>query len=225
MEKFLRSNHFAKGLALFLAVALWLFVIGDSITRTTPSRKHIEGVPLVYENLETGLVVTSLPTIVSVTLEGLPEAFDGLMIDELEAYVDLAEKEPGLYRLRVRGKPPRGLTLVVFTPDEVEVVIEPLQAASYNVYAEFYGTPADGWSRQSFSYEPMQVRAEAPQSVLEQISRVVLRIDQSGMREENRGELAPLILDMEGNELTGVSLIPEKISFMINLVKNEDNGS
>jgi YbbR domain-containing protein len=37
MEKFLRSNNFARILAFFLAVIMWLFVSGDNLTRTTPT--------------------------------------------------------------------------------------------------------------------------------------------------------------------------------------------
>ena len=59
MEKFLRSNMFARILALFMAIALWLFVMGDNITRNTPSRTVMKDVPLNYGNLEHGLVVTS----------------------------------------------------------------------------------------------------------------------------------------------------------------------
>lgn len=72
MEKFLRSNYLARALAVFLAIALWLFVTGDNITRNTPSRTVMKDVPLNYENLEPGLVVTSELGTVDVTLEGWP---------------------------------------------------------------------------------------------------------------------------------------------------------
>jgi len=38
MDKVLRSNKFALFIAVFLAIILWLFVTGDKITRSTPSR-------------------------------------------------------------------------------------------------------------------------------------------------------------------------------------------
>ncbi len=222
MEKFLRSNMFARGLALFLSVALWLFVMGDNITRTTDTIKEYQGVPLIVESLEDGLVITDMPATVSVTLEGLPAVFDGLTVDELEAYVDLEEKGPGLHRLRVRGKPPRGLNLVSFSPEQVDLVIEALNTAVYQVFVDFFGEPAEGWERKTFSVDPMHVRVEAPQSIFEQIDRVVLQVDQSGIRDQYRQELTPVAVDSQGEEITGVTLIPDKIMVTINLVEKEE---
>lgn len=222
MEKFSRSNMFARGLALFLAIALWLFVMGDNITRTTPSRKEYQGVALTVENLEAGLVITDMPAVVSITLEGLPDAFDGLTVDELEAYIDLEEKGIGLHKLRVRGKPPRGLSLVSFSPEEVDVFIEILGAAVYQVFVDIFGEPAEGWIRKSFSFDPMHVRVEAPQSIFEQVDRIVLRVDQSGIRDQYRQELTPVAVNSQGEEVAGVRLFPDKITVTITLVPKEE---
>jgi YbbR domain-containing protein len=224
MEKFLRSNMFARGLALFLAIALWLFVMGDNITRTTPSRKEFQGVPLTVENLEEGLVITDMPATVSVTLEGLPASFDGLTVDELEAYIDLAEKGIGSHQLRVRGLPPRGLSLVSFSPEHVAVFIEIYNTAVFEVFVDIYGDPAEGWIRKTFSIDPMHVRVEAPQSVFEQIDRVVLRVDQSGLRDQYRQELNPVAVDSRGEVLAGVTLVPDKIMVTITLLQQEEQA-
>ncbi len=222
MEKFLRSNMFARILALFMAIALWLFVMGDNITRTTPVRKEIQGVPLNVENLEDGLVVTDAPASVSVILEGLPAAFEGLTVDELEAYVDLAEKGPGNHRLRVRGKPPRGLSLITFSPEQVNITLEALNSAVFQVAVDFYGEPAQGWTRKTFSLDPASVRVEAPQSTFELIEQVVLRIDQSGLSGQTRRQATPVAVDSQGEELPGVTLIPGEITITINLERIED---
>lgn len=224
MEKFLRSNYLARALAVFLAIALWLFVTGDNITRNTPSRTVMKDVPLNYENLEPGLVVTSELGTVDVTLEGLADAFEGLTISDVDAHVDLAEKEAGVHRLQVRVKPPRGLELVTFTPEQVELVIEPLISADFPVYVEYSGTPAAGWMRQKAGFEPMHISVEGPQSMIETISRVVLYIDQSGKRSEFKGELAPVLLDDQGKEIDskGLEISPEKIAFTIYFVEVGD---
>lgn len=222
MEKFLRSNMFARGLALFLSIALWLFVMGDNITRTTPSRKEYQGVPLTVDNLEAGLVITDMPATVSITLEGLPDAFDGLTVDELEAYIDLDDKGTGLHKLRVRGKPPRGLSLVSFSPEEVDISIEILASAVYQVFVDIFGDPAEGWTRKSFSIDPMHVRVEAPQPVFDQVDRIVLSVDQNGIRDQYRQELTPVAVNSAGEEVVGVTLIPNRITVIINLVPKEE---
>ncbi len=225
MEKFLRSNNFARVLAIFIAIILWLFVMGDNITRTTPIIKVIQGVPLHYENLGPGLTVVDMPETVDVTLEGLPETFEGLIVGEMDVYVDLDEKETGHHQLRVRCAPPRALSLVSISPDVVDVVIETIESAAYPVYLEFTGTPAPGWVRQSHAISPTQVQVEAHRSLFEQIYRIVLRVDQTGMQETAQVKLAPMVLDRQGKVLPGVSLVPDQVEVSVELVREETPDS
>lgn len=224
MEKFWRSNLVDRALAIFLAIALWLFVTGDNITRTTPSRKVIEGVPLEYANLEKGHAVTGLPATVDVTLEGLADTFDGLTMSEVEAYLDLSGLESGLHQVRVQGRPPRGLTLVSFSPAQVEVLIEPLHSALYPVRVEFDGTPAAGWTRQSYTCEPMQVSVEAAQSVLDSIGRVVAYVDLNGRRQSFQVTPAPVVFDLSGEEISGLEIKPARVTISVDMIHRENSA-
>ena len=100
MERFLRSNNFARLIAVFLALILWLFVTGDKITRTTPSRKVWQDIPLRVENVNQDFIVTDIPATIDITLEGLPESFEDLTMQEIDAFVDLSGKEPGNHLIR-----------------------------------------------------------------------------------------------------------------------------
>lgn len=221
MDKFFRSKYFTAIIAVFLAVAMWLVVTGDTITRTMPSQKVFYDVPLEVEDLEKGLVVTEIPNTVNITLEGLAEDIASVTLVDLEAYVDLAEREPGVHQLRVRGRPPRGISLVSFHPPEVEVVIESVVSKDYQVKFEFIGSPAEGWDVVGFNLEPVQVSVEGPSSVMEKVDSVHLTIDQSGIRDEYREELSPMVLDAQGREVTGVTMVPEKITVLLNLRRIE----
>ena len=70
----------------------------------------------------------------------------------------------------------------------------------------------------------MHVSVEGPQSLIEAISRAVLYIDQSGKRNELRGELAPVLLDMQGKEIdtTGLAISPGKVAYTVTFVEDED---
>ena len=61
-----------------------------------------------------------------------------------------------------------------------------------------------------------------PQSILEQVSRVVLPVDQSGLRDEYRAEIAPVALDQHGEELADLTITPEKIAVVVQFVKLEN---
>lgn len=221
MNKFLRNNLFARILSIFLALILWLFVAGDNITRTTPVQKIIQGVPLQVENLGHGLVVQEIPATVNVTLEGLTDVFEGLTAHELEAYVDLADRSAGQQRVKVRGKPPRGLTLIAFSPEQVEVVLEAEITTSLPVEIEIEGIPAAGWQIGHFESEPVEVTLQTPQSIFDSIEQVLVTVNVTGARNTYRKEVEPVFLDRQGQEIEGLLVHPETVTVSVVLTKEE----
>jgi YbbR domain-containing protein len=212
MEKFLRSNNFARFIAIFLAIILWLFVTGDKITRSTPSRKVWQDVPLRIENLNQDYVVTDIPASVDITLEGLPEAFEDLPIQEIDAFVDLTGKDPGNHLVRVQGRPPRGLNLIMLEPEQVRVTIEAYYSADFTVEIDIIGEPAPGWSLSAYTVDPEEVLVGAPESIFDKIDRLYLLIDITGMRLIENIELSTVAYDEEGNRINGLVVDPNLIS-------------
>lgn len=215
MEKFLRSNNFARFIAIFLAIILWLFVTGDKITRSTPSLKVWQDVPLRIENLNQDYVVTDIPASVDITLEGLPEAFEDLPIQEIDAFVDLTGKEPGNHLVRVQGRPPRGLNLIMLEPEQVRVTIEAYYSADFTVEIDIIGEPAPGWSLAAYTVDPEEVLVGAPESIFDKIDRLYLLIDITGMRLIENIELSTVAYDEEGNRINGLVVDPNLISIRL----------
>lgn len=215
MDSIFRSTNFARVLAIILAVILWLFVTGDKITRTTPSRKVWQDVPLRVENLDQDYVFTDIPASVDMTLEGLPDDFEDLTIHELDAYVDLTGKEPGTHLVRVQGRPPRGLNLVMIEPEQVRVSIEVYYSDDFNVEVEFLGEPAEGWELTDWVIDPESVFVGAPESIFEQVDTIILYVDLTGMRSVERINLTPLAFDEEGNPVTGLVIDPVEVALRL----------
>jgi len=195
MEKFLRSNNFARILAFSLAIILWLYVHGDEFIRTTPDQETFEDVPLQVENLNQDYILTEIPATVDLTLEGLPENFEDLATQEIEAFVDLTDKEPGIHLVRVQGRPPRGLSLVSLEPDQVRVEIEEYITGGFPLEIDIVGEPAENWELIEYTIEPEEVFVGAPQSVFDQIEKVVVGIDIAGMRFFDRINTEPVAFD------------------------------
>lgn len=212
MEKFLRSNNFAKVLSIFLALILWLFVTGDKITRTTPALKVWQDVPIRVENLNQDYVITEMSTSVDITLEGLPEAFEDLPIQEIDAFVDLSGKEPGTHLVRVQGSPPRGLSLVLIEPEQVRIVIEEYFSNDFTVEIDFIGEPAEGWELISYTVLPETVLVGAPEQIFGKVDQVRMLIDLSAMRLFESVEMAPLAYDQEGIPVIGVAIEPNLVT-------------
>jgi YbbR domain-containing protein len=212
MRNFLRSNNFALVLSVLLAIVLWLFVTGDKITRTTPAIKVWQDVPIRVENLTQDFVITDMRTAVDITLEGLPDAFEDLPIQELDAFVDLAGKEAGTHLVRVQGRPPRGLNLVLIEPEQVRIVIEAYYSEDFEIQLEFTGEPAQGWELSGYTLLPEVVLVGAEESLFGKVSLVKLIIDLSGMSLFESVELAPLAYDEEGNPVIGVAIEPNLVT-------------
>ncbi len=229
MEKFLRSNNFARIIAIFLALILWLIVAGEQITQTTPSRQPWQDIPLQVENLDPDYVVTDMPSAVDVTLEGLPEDFVDLTVQEIEVYVDLADLGAGNHLVQVQNRLPSGLTLVLVEPEQVRVSIEAYHAEVFEVEINLIGTPAAGWELVEYTVIPEEVLIGAPESVFEKVDRVVVLIDKTGMRLMESVELSPVAYDEDGNQVDGLlidpSLVTVRFEFQRIQEPDEDNNN
>lgn len=212
MEKFLRSNNFARFIALFIALILWLFVTGDKITRTTPQREVWREIPLEVENLNPDYVITDMPSSVDITLEGLPDDFTDLSVQEIRAYVDLSGKGSGNHLVAVEGQPPRGLNLIMLEPEQVRVSLEAYRSEDFELEINLIGEPADGWELVEYKVVPETVLVGAPESIFERVDRLVLLIDLTGMRLIESVELTPVAYDEEGNRVNNLVIDPSLIT-------------
>lgn len=212
MERFLRSNNFARLIAVFLALILWLFVTGDKITRTTPSLKVWQDIPLRVENVNQDFIVTDIPATIDITLEGLPESFEDLTMQEIDAFVDLIGKEPGNHLVRVQVNPPRGLTLILIEPEQVRVTIEAFSSADFDVQVDLIGEPASGWQLVEYTVDPETVLIGAPESIFVNIDKILLLIDITGMRLMESVELSPVVYNEDGERINGLVIDPNLIT-------------
>ena len=212
MERFLRSNIFARLIAIFLALILWLFVTGDKITRTTPSLKVWQDIPLRIENLDQDFIVTDIPATIDITLEGLTESFEDLTMQEIDAFVDLSGKEPGNHLVRVQVIPPRGLTLNLIEPEQVRATIEAYSSADFDVQVDLIGEPASGWQLVEYTVDPETVLIGAPESIFVNIDKILLLIDITGMRLMESVGLKPVAYNVDGERINGLVIDPSLIT-------------
>ncbi len=212
MEKFFRSNKFVMAVAIFMAVILWLFVTGDKIARTTPQREIWRDVPLQVQNLSQDYVIMDIVETVDVTLEGLSDDFEGLTMQEIEVYVDLADKGSGNHLVRVQGNVPSGLSIVLIEPEQVRVGLEAYYSEDFEVEVSMIGEPAEGWEIDEYEVIPESVLIGAPESIFEQVDRVVALVDVTGMRLIESVELSPVVYDIDGNRVNELLMDPSLVT-------------
>jgi YbbR domain-containing protein len=97
-----------------IVVQVSISAIEDSITLSRPIR---------FQGLEPGLAVTLSPAFVDVILSGPAPIIWSLKPADVDVFLDLAEKGPGTYKLTPEVNKPRELSLVILSPEQIEVVI------------------------------------------------------------------------------------------------------
>src|SRR6478735_8165243 len=103
----------------------------DTPTRATvivevlpaPVERELDGVPIRWRNLGTGMRARVVPSVAKVSVRGRKDALDELRADGVEAFVDLAGLGTGRYNLRVQLDPAEHFGLNAITPSVVQVTI------------------------------------------------------------------------------------------------------
>ncbi|RJX23277.1 MAG: hypothetical protein C4554_11475 [Dethiobacter sp.] len=216
--KFMESPNFIKVLAFFLALILWFFVAGDrQDVLGLEVRRTFSGIPLTYRNLGQDLVIVGLEESVTLSLQGVPQAFDGLTPADLEAYVDLNGRREGRYELRINAAAPRGVSIVSIEPAKANVLLEDLVTRQMSVEGELLGEPAGGLIVQEINFTPTEVFIRGPRRKVDLTKKVVFRLDVSGT-EGNTIDSARLYpLDVRDNFIQGITIIPDSVEVEVRL--------
>jgi YbbR domain-containing protein len=89
-----------------------------------PVEREIEGVPVRWRNLGSGMRARVVPAIARIQVRGRREALDGLGADRVDAFVDLAGLGPGQYNLRVQTDATEDFGIIAVNPQSVSVTIK-----------------------------------------------------------------------------------------------------
>ena len=103
-----------KVVSVIMAVLLWLFITNESLII---KQQDVAGVSLKCINLSPGLSA-SYPEEVTVSIVGTPRT-----AREINAYIDLKGKKPGVYTVPVQVEQMPGTRVSSVTPAEVTVEI------------------------------------------------------------------------------------------------------
>ncbi len=210
----IKHNIGYKLLSLLIAILVWAYVNqyvdqGRQAARVTRELS----LPVTMRNLGGGLVITSKPQLVKVTLEGPKEYIDTIVAepDSVTANVFLNQKREGHYRLPVIAKLPEGYTGLVSTapsPAQVVIDIERTARKSAKVETEFTSSPPVGFRFSAPVISPGTVNVSGKAEQVRKVSRVVVTIDPA--TKSDRGvidaELPMKAVDEAGQEVGGVTI-------------------
>ena len=210
----IKHNIGYKLLSLLIAILVWAYV--SQYVDQGRNAIHVTrdlSLPVTMRNLGGGLVITSKPQIVKVSLEGPREYVDTITAepDSVTANVFLNRKREGHYRLPVIAKLPEGYTGLVSTapnPAEIVIDIEKLAQRSARIETEFASSPPVGFRFSAPVISPVSVTISGMAAQVRKVSRVVVTINPSTKSEKGviDAEMPMKAVDEAGQEVGGVTI-------------------
>ncbi len=220
----MRHNIGYKLLSLLIAIMVWAYV--DQYTdqgRHTLRVTRDLMLPITMRNLGSGLVITSRPKIVKVTLEGPKEYVDTITAepDSVTANVFLNRRGEGHHRLPVIAKLPEGYTGLVSTtpyPAQVVVSIEKMAQKWFRVETDFTAPSPVGFRFSAPEIAPGKVIVKGQAAQLKKVRRVVVTVDPSAYESDSINAVLPIkAVDAAGEQVAGVELSVERVRVRLEL--------
>ena len=217
MFKWLIRNLRTFGLALLLAIAVWI----SAVTAADPDevRTYPRVVPLEIIGQDPRLVIVgSLPERVNVTLRAPRSTWEQLTANDgqVRAILDLSGLDAGQHaldvQLQVKVQPVRVISV---TPQKLDVSLETLATKTITVELAIRGEPAIGYEAERPVISPREITLSGPQSKVEQVTRVITDLNIAGVRQDVQSSLVPRILDSNGLLVNGLTVNPENIQVSV----------
>ena len=157
-----------KGLAVVLAVLLWL-----SVTAQPVVERGLQ-VPLDLENVPGGLAIAGdLPETIDVRVRGLSTIVNSLGSGDVVVVLDLSSERPGrrlfdLFASRIDA--PSGVQVTSVFPATLTLMLEPAGAPrTVAIVPDIEGTPAEGFTMGRITTEPPTVDVIGPETRLQEL--------------------------------------------------------
>lgn len=202
MKKLITHNLPLKIMSVAFAFILWLVVVNINDPDIVRTIRSIE-ITILNEEAITGQGQGQVYTIkenktASITVKGPRSIVDKMTRNDVKAVVDFSEvSSVGAVPISITSLP-EGVTLQNKNTESMKIIVEPILSQRFKVEIEPTGTPADGYIVGETEVSPNVVNIKAPESVMEQIRRVLIQVDVDGMSTDVSGKSVPLIL-IDGN--------------------------
>lgn len=206
MKNKITHNLLLKIMSVVFAFVLWLVVVNINDPDTVKTVRSVE-ITILNEQAITGQGQGQVYTIkenrtATIVVKGPRSVVDNLDKSEIKATADFSEvSSVGAVPINIVSLPD-GVSLQSKVTENMKISIEPLLTERFQVEIETIGTPADGYVVGGTEVSPNVVNIKAPQSVMEQIQRAVVRVDVDGMSTDVSGKSLSLVLiDGNGKEM------------------------
>ncbi|WP_237049264.1 YbbR-like domain-containing protein [Lentibacillus amyloliquefaciens] len=229
MDNWFKSRWFVRAISLAFAVALYVFVQVEIDQYQNDSRvfpnsgsdlQTVDNVPVNIQIDEENYVVSGVPEVASVTLEGTSGTVTPAARQQnFDIFVDLEGLEAGTHSVTLQHTGVPEELNVYIEPKTIEVTIEERASEEFDVAVDHVNTDQipDGYEIGNSQTEPGQVTITSSKEVIDQVAIVKVFVDMAGVTEpiDNR-EVPVNVYDASGNELS-VRVAPETVDASVDI--------
>ena len=213
-----------KILSVIVAIFMWTYVVNT----TNPSVNKNIRVPVVLKNQEdlgkNKLVISNLEDsyTTNLKLKGGRERIATLKGENIYAYVDMANAREGVQSLKIDVEAPSGVSLEEADPGQISFNIQKLIEKDLPVNAVIADSIKEDRIVEVNELSPSKLRVKGPASLVNQVDRLEVKIDDLDLIDGKIHSVGVNILDRSANVVDGVSLIHDEvnISFYVYLTKS-----
>lgn len=209
MKKSLTNNIGLKLLAFIFAFMLWLLVVNidDPVDTKTfdDIPVSIEYTEVVTQDQRSYQVLDGTDT-VSVTVSATRSVLEKISAENIVATADMRE-------LYLESQIPIEITIPGYefetataSPRNVQVKIEQNKSDTFPITVTTTGTVRDGYVLGNVQADPERVTVNGPESVIDQIGKVVAEVNVSGLSSDSSIDAVLTYYDEDNNEISAEQL-------------------
>lgn len=223
MKKLLAKDGFLKILSVIIAILIWVYII---IVIDPSVEIAVRDIPIQFVGVDTLearelSVVSESATTVNIKVKGSRKRMGSYDLKNVIAKVDLS----GVYSAGNSSLP---IDIVVpfentgvssKNPYSVDVVTEKTLEKKVNVDVQTTGNVADGFMPGDIKTEPSSVEISGAESVVEQVSRIVVDLDYGDADVDIDKEAEIRLYGVDGKEILNRDALADRIKKNVSTVK------
>ncbi|MCJ7548085.1 MAG: CdaR family protein [Anaerolineae bacterium] len=215
MSRWTSQNLGLMILSLLLAFFFW----AAAIETEDPTRVDTfsASIPVEFRGLpETMTTYGAGQPKVRVGIRAPESVWQGLGIDDIDAYIDLTNVVTGTQEIpvmvEVRAQP---ADIQAVNPETVELIVEHISEKEIPVVIRVQGTPAMGFRSDPVEVAPQTLRVQGPESLVREVIKAEVSVSVEGRQNSLRGDYEPTLLDENENPVSDVSVVPKSVTVNI----------
>lgn len=215
---------FPKIMSVVAAIILWIYVVD---TQTTIEEKVISGVPVVIENFDnTGNIdiVSGKEHTIEVTVSGTRNDIAEISQKDIVVTADMyGIDSAGTYKLDLNITSPDGVTIVNKSASEVSVTVDRTTTKNAKIEVELLYDQLDDSIYEIG--EPIlsssSVQVTGPQNIVDNVEKVVVRINQTEVKNSFKAQSSLIPVDVYGNDVSSpyIKLSQSNVSVRVPVYK------